>query len=60
VEAEGEQKKAKLDEGPGPFTIFMPASTCLALRIAIKTGPEVGQPVSDFSAKGLESRTQTL
>jgi hypothetical protein len=38
----------------------MRASTCLALRIAIKTGPEVGQPVSDFSAKGLESRTQTL
>jgi hypothetical protein len=36
------------------------AFTCLALRIAIKTGPEVGQPVPDFSAKGLESRTQTL
>ena len=38
----------------------MRASTCLALRIAIKTGPEVGQPVPDFSAEGLESRTQTL
>jgi peroxiredoxin len=30
------------------------------LRIAINTGLEVGQPIPDFSAKGLESRTQTL
>jgi hypothetical protein len=60
VEAEGGQKKTKSDEEAGPFTIVMRASTCLALRIAIKTGPEVGQPVPDFSAKGLESRTQTL
>jgi hypothetical protein len=26
----------------------------------IKTGPEVGQPVPDFSAKDQEGRTQTL
>jgi hypothetical protein len=60
VEAEGGRKNQTCDEEAGPFTIVMRASTCLALRIAIKTGPEVGHPVPDFSAKGLESRTQTL
>ena len=40
--------------------LLWPLPLALLYGQQIKTGPEIGQPVPDFSAKDQEGRTQTL